>query len=74
MKHLLWFDKWSEEYMEGLPTGNGRLAAMMLGQPEKLRIALNHDGCGAARIATGISRMCRTICKKFGMPCCRMIS
>ena len=29
--------------MEGLPVGNGRLAAMMLGRPEKLRIALNHE-------------------------------
>lgn len=29
--------------MEGLPVGNGRLAAMMLGRPERLRIALNHE-------------------------------
>ena len=43
MKNRLWFDKWTEEYMEGLPTGNGRLAAMMLGRPEKLQIALNHE-------------------------------
>lgn len=43
MKKQLWFDKWTEEYMEGLPVGNGRLAAMMLGRPEKLRIALNHE-------------------------------
>ena len=31
MKRHLWFDSWTEEYMEGLPVGNGRLAAMMLG-------------------------------------------
>lgn len=43
MKRRLWFDSWTEEYMEGLPVGNGRLAAMMLGRPEKLRIALNHE-------------------------------
>ncbi len=29
--------------MEGLPVGNGRIAAMMLGRPEKLRVALNHE-------------------------------
>lgn len=29
--------------MEGLPVGNGRLAAMMVGRPENLRIALNHE-------------------------------
>lgn len=43
MKHQLWYQSFTEEYMEGLPTGNGRLAAMMLGRPEKLRIALNHE-------------------------------
>lgn len=43
MNRQLWFDSWTEEYMEGLPVGNGRLAAMMLGRPEKLRIALNHE-------------------------------
>lgn len=43
MKRHLWFDTWTQEYMEGLPVGNGRLAAMMLGRPEELRVALNHE-------------------------------
>ena len=43
MKRRIWFDTWTEEYMEGLPVGNGRLAAMMLGRPERLRVALNHE-------------------------------
>jgi len=43
MKRRLWYNTWTEEYMEGLPVGNGRLAAMMVGRPEKLRIALNHE-------------------------------
>ena len=43
MKHTLWYTTWTELYREGLPIGNGRLAAMMLGKPEKLRIALNHE-------------------------------
>lgn len=43
MKRRLWYNTWTEEYMEGLPVGNGRLAAMMVGRPERLRIALNHE-------------------------------
>ena len=43
MKHTLWYNTWAERYREGLPIGNGRLAAMMLGRPERLRIALNHE-------------------------------
>ena len=43
MQKRIWLDKPTENYVEGLPVGNGRLAAMMLGRPEKLRIALNHE-------------------------------
>lgn len=43
MDKLLWYKKPTEEYMEGLPMGNGRLAAMALGTPEKYRLALNHE-------------------------------
>ena len=43
MKKRLWYNTWTEEYMEGLPVGNGRLAAMMVGRPERMRIALNHE-------------------------------
>ena len=43
MKRRLWYESFTEKYIEGLPVGNGRLAAMMLGRPENLRIALNHE-------------------------------
>ncbi len=43
MRRTIWFDSWTEEFMEGLPVGNGRIAAMMLGRPEMLRVALNHE-------------------------------
>ncbi len=43
MRKILWYKNFTEEYMEGLPTGNGRIACMMLGRPEKLRVALNHE-------------------------------
>lgn len=43
MKKRLWYKQWTETYMEGLPIGNGRLAAMVLGKPQRMRIALNHE-------------------------------
>lgn len=43
MKRRLWYKSWTDTYMEGLPVGNGRIAAMMLGCPESTRIALNHE-------------------------------
>ena len=43
MKHQLWYRNWTETYMEGLPMGNGRLALMAVGGPEKLRLAVNHE-------------------------------
>lgn len=43
MNELLWYRGWTTDYKEGLPVGNGRLAAMALGEPEALRIALNHE-------------------------------
>jgi len=39
----LWYDKPAERWDEGLPIGNGRLGAMVLGIPEQERIALNED-------------------------------
>ena len=43
MENTLWYRSFTQKYMEGLPLGNGRLAAMVLGSPEKARIALNHE-------------------------------
>ena len=43
MQHHLWYNSWSENYIEGLPMGNGRLAVMALGRPDNLRLAVNHE-------------------------------
>ena len=43
MEDKLWYTHSTEQFMEGLPLGNGRLAAMVLGRPERLRLALNHE-------------------------------
>ncbi len=42
-KNKLWYNTYSEEYMNGLPIGTGRLAAIILGIPQQERIALNHE-------------------------------
>ncbi len=39
----LWYEKPTTEYMSGLPLGNGRIGAMVLGEPSRERIALNHQ-------------------------------
>ncbi len=39
----LWYDTPASEYINGLPTGTGRLAAMLLGSPHQERLALNHE-------------------------------
>jgi alpha-L-fucosidase 2 len=37
----LWYDKPAEKWVEALPVGNGRVAAMIFGQPSKERLQLN---------------------------------
>ncbi len=37
----LWYDKPAGQWIEALPLGNGRLGAMVFGQPENDRLALN---------------------------------
>ena len=39
----LWYTAPAREWLEGLPIGTGRLAAMVLGTHRRERIALNHE-------------------------------
>ena len=39
----LWYKAPAREWLEGLPIGTGRLAAMVLGTSRRERIALNHE-------------------------------
>jgi alpha-L-fucosidase 2 len=43
MTRKLWYREPAAEYMAGLPVGNGKLAAMVLGTVPRERIALNHE-------------------------------
>lgn len=40
---LLWYDRPAREWVEALPVGQGRLGAMVFGDPFRERIALNED-------------------------------
>ena len=46
-QRVLWFEKPAEECRFGLPVGNGRLGAMVLGTYPKERIQLNEDSIWA---------------------------
>lgn len=39
--NLLWYDKPAEKWVQALPVGNGRLGAMVFGQPENDHLQLN---------------------------------
>ncbi|MDP4181522.1 MAG: glycoside hydrolase family 95 protein, partial [Bacillota bacterium] len=43
MENKLWYQKPATKWVEGLPIGNGRLAAMVVGNPHGERISLNHE-------------------------------
>lgn len=39
----MWHAEQANEYMEGYPLGNGIIGAMVLGEPDRERIGLNHE-------------------------------
>jgi hypothetical protein len=43
MENKLWYNTAPKEWMEGLPIGNGRLAAMIWGNENTDQISLNHE-------------------------------
>ncbi|MFD1614115.1 glycosyl hydrolase family 95 catalytic domain-containing protein [Gelatiniphilus marinus] len=42
-KDVLWYEQPATQWMEALPVGNGRLGAMVFGNPNQERIQLNED-------------------------------
>src|ERR1700753_857857 len=40
-ENLLWYKQPGEKWVEGMPLGNGFIGAMVFGQPQNERIALN---------------------------------
>lgn len=43
MNNKLWYNKPAAKWIEALPIGNGRIAAMVMGGENKERISLNHE-------------------------------
>ena len=43
MNYQLWYQKSTEDWLDGLPIGNGRLAAMVVSGENADRLALNHE-------------------------------
>ena len=42
-EQIIWFEKAADEWEEALPIGNGRLGAMVFGNPKNEKIQLNDD-------------------------------
>ena len=61
----------ADSFMDGLPIGTGRLAAMVLGTHDPERVALNPNGCGAASTGTGSRRRARTCFLRCASCCLR---
>ncbi|MGB5667583.1 MAG: glycoside hydrolase family 95 protein, partial [Maribacter sp.] len=55
-KDLLWYDQPAESWMQALPVGNGRLGAMVFGDPNHERIQLNEDSMWPGAVDWGDSR------------------
>ena len=53
---ILWYDSPAEKWMQALPVGNGRLGAMVFGDPTNERIQLNEDSMWAGGPDWGNSR------------------
>jgi alpha-L-fucosidase 2 len=46
-EYILWYDQPAQEWTEALPIGNGRLGAMVFGNPDKERIQFNEESLWA---------------------------
>ena len=63
--NLLWYDKPATKWVQALPVGNGRLGAMIFGQPASDRLQLNdsHHLERATRSRTPTARTPGKICR-----------
>lgn len=49
MNHLLWYNKVTDDWMKALPLGNGKIAAMIYGNPNVEKIAINEESLWSGR-------------------------
>lgn len=61
----LWYDKPAEKWVEALPVGNGRLGAMVYGDPREEVIQLNENTVWAGDLAEMIILKPKNIYQKY---------
>lgn len=49
MEHILWHDRYEEDWLRAFPLGNGRLAAMVYGGPEIEILQMNEESLWSGR-------------------------
>ena len=55
-KQVIWYEQPAADWMQALPVGNGRLGAMVFGDPQHERIQLNEDSMWAGAADWGNSK------------------
>jgi alpha-L-fucosidase 2 len=55
-RHVLWYTQPARNWNEALPIGNGRLAAMVFGDPQKERLQLNEETVWAGEPGNNIPK------------------
>lgn len=52
-KHEIYLGRPARYWDDGLPIGNGRLSAMVMGKPNEETIFINEEPCGTEQTGTG---------------------
>ncbi len=56
LENVIWYNKPAKEWLQALPIGNGRLGAMVYGDPENEHLQLNEDSMWPGKMDQGDSR------------------
>jgi len=56
LENVIWYNKPAKEWLQAFPIGNGRLGAMVYGDPENEHLQLNEDSMWPGKMDQGDSR------------------
>ena len=62
--YRIWYDKPASYWEEALPVGNGRIAAMVFGDPQLEQIQLNEETVSAGSPTRTIMKKQKRLCRK----------
>ena len=62
--YRIWYDKPASYWEEALPVGNGRIAAMVFGDPQLEQIQLNEETVSGALLTRTIMKKQKRLCRK----------